>query len=60
MGDGWIATGVLIKGLKASGPSGSEATKLSERKPRRCLTLCVVRVHAGAPGRLKQLTTGAD
>jgi hypothetical protein len=31
-----------------SGPSGSEATKLSEGKPRRCLTLCVVRVRVGA------------
>jgi hypothetical protein len=30
--------------------TGSEATKLSDRKPRRCLTLCVVRVRVGAPG----------
>jgi hypothetical protein len=38
------------QGLKVSGPSGSEATKHSDRRPRRCLTLCVVRVRVGAPG----------
>src|SRR5215217_7696362 len=39
--------------LRASGPSGSEATKLSDGRPRRCLTLCVVRVRAGAPGLMR-------
>ena len=38
------------QGLKVSGSSGSETTKLPDRKPRRCLTLCVVRVRSGAPG----------
>jgi len=37
--------------LTPSRPSGSEATKLSERMPQRCLTLRVSRVSVGAPGR---------
>jgi transposase len=34
MGGGWAARGCLDHRLRASGPSGSEATRHSERKPR--------------------------